>query len=59
MNYLVYNSLSKVDLNNGGKAIEMILAQYYGGKDLADHIRQNRAVAEGSFLRDGYDRYQI
>jgi len=58
MNYLVYNSLSKVDLDNGGKAIEMILAQYYGGKDLADHIRQNRAVAEGSFLREGYDRYQ-
>jgi hypothetical protein len=58
MNYLVYNSLSKVDLDNGGNAIEMILAQYYGGKDLADHIRQNRAVAEGSFLREGYDRYQ-
>jgi hypothetical protein len=58
MNYLVYNALSNVDLKSGGNAIELTLAQYYGGEDLVDHIRANRAVAEGSFLREGYDRYQ-
>ena len=58
MNYLVYNALSNVDLNNGGNALELTLAQYYGGKDLVDHVRENRAVVEGSFLSDGYDRYQ-
>jgi hypothetical protein len=58
MNYLIYNTLSNVDLKSGGNAIELTLAQYYGGEDLVDHVRENRAVAEGSFLREGYDRYQ-
>ena len=57
MNYLVYNALSNVDLNNAGNALELTLAQYYGGKDLVGHVKENRAVAEGSFLKDGYDRY--
>lgn len=58
MNHLVYNALSSVDLRKGDNVLELTLAQYYGGRDLADHIRENRTVAEGSFLRDGYDRYQ-
>ncbi len=52
MNYFGFTiALSNVDLNKGGNAIELTLAQYYGGKDLVDHIRENRAVAEGSFLK--------
>jgi hypothetical protein len=58
MNYLVYNALSNVDLKSGGNAIELTLAQYYGGEDLVNHVKDNRPVAEGSFLSDGYDRYQ-
>lgn len=58
MSYLVYNALSNVNLNTRGNTLEMTLAQYYGGEDLVNQVSQNKEVAEGSLLRDGYNRYQ-
>jgi hypothetical protein len=47
MNYLVYNALSNVDLKSGGNAMELTLAQYYGGEDLVNHVKKT-----GQLLRE-------
>jgi hypothetical protein len=58
LNHLVYGCLPNIDKSGENtNYIQLTLAHYIGGKDLVTHIKNNKEVAEGSFLRESYDLY--
>ncbi len=58
INHLVYGCIPEINKSGENKNfLQLSLAQYYGGDDLFTHIKDNKEVTQGSFLRESYDLY--
>lgn len=58
LKHLAHGCVPNIDMSGeNNNVLNLTLAQYYGGNDLVKHIKNNKEVAKGSFLRKSYDLY--